>query len=331
MNSPRRSTARSRASASTAFPNRTRRASRCWCMSRPGSSATSRRPSCSACSMRSRWVSIRPRNWCRTRAATASRCGRWMSRPALGEHAGRRDGLSAVRLGLQQVRGFAAAAGARIVAARAARRLPISPTWPGARNSAGATSTRWPPPAPCATRRAPPSGGLGRRRGAAAARPVRRRRAARGRRHLCRAARGRGDRRRLPQPRPHAGRHPLALLRARLAAKRYLRPWSCAPRRSRRGALRGARHLPPAAGHRQRRHLRHAGGRNRLRQRRGVQWIGVSPAPTFARQPAIGRRRPVAGGRRGRACRGASCCSPKRLFDHSELLGDADPTAPAGI
>jgi error-prone DNA polymerase len=72
-NSPRRSTARSRASASTAFPNRTRRASRCWCMSRPGSSATSRPPSCSACSTRSRWVSIRPRNWCRTRAATASR------------------------------------------------------------------------------------------------------------------------------------------------------------------------------------------------------------------------------------------------------------------
>ena len=34
-----------RASASTAFPNRTRPVSRCWCMSRPGSSAIIRRRS----------------------------------------------------------------------------------------------------------------------------------------------------------------------------------------------------------------------------------------------------------------------------------------------
>ena len=70
------STSRSSASANTAFPNRTRRASRCWSTSRPGSSATSRRPSAPRCSTASRWASTRRRSWCRTRAATASRCGR---------------------------------------------------------------------------------------------------------------------------------------------------------------------------------------------------------------------------------------------------------------
>ena len=59
-NSPSRSTSRSRASASTAFPNRTRRASRCWSTSRAGSSATSPRPSPARCSTASRWASTRP-------------------------------------------------------------------------------------------------------------------------------------------------------------------------------------------------------------------------------------------------------------------------------
>jgi hypothetical protein len=47
--SPSRSSARSRASANTAFPNRTRPASRCSRMPAPGSSATSRRRSCARC------------------------------------------------------------------------------------------------------------------------------------------------------------------------------------------------------------------------------------------------------------------------------------------
>ena len=41
-----------------------------------GSSATSRRPSAARCSTRSRWASTRRRSSCRTRAGTASRCGR---------------------------------------------------------------------------------------------------------------------------------------------------------------------------------------------------------------------------------------------------------------
>ena len=83
-NSPRRSTARSSASASTAFPNRTRRASRCWSTSPPGSSATTRRHSARRCSTASRWASTPRRSWCRTRAATASRCGRRTCRSAAG-------------------------------------------------------------------------------------------------------------------------------------------------------------------------------------------------------------------------------------------------------
>jgi error-prone DNA polymerase len=59
---------RSRASASTVSRNRTRPASPCWSTSRPGSSATSRRPSPARCSTASRWASTRRRSWCRTRA-----------------------------------------------------------------------------------------------------------------------------------------------------------------------------------------------------------------------------------------------------------------------
>ena len=62
---------RSSVSANTAFPNRTRRASRCWSMSRPGSSAMSRRPFLPRCSTASRWASTRRRSWCAMRSATA--------------------------------------------------------------------------------------------------------------------------------------------------------------------------------------------------------------------------------------------------------------------
>ena len=71
----RASSARSRDSASMAFPNRTRRASRCWSMFRHGSSVTSPRHSAARCSTASRWASMRRSNSCGTRASTASRCG----------------------------------------------------------------------------------------------------------------------------------------------------------------------------------------------------------------------------------------------------------------
>ena len=74
---------RSRASANTAFPNRTRRASRCWSTSRRGSSATSRRRSPARCSTASRWVSIRRRNSRRICAGTAARSCRPM--PAVSD------------------------------------------------------------------------------------------------------------------------------------------------------------------------------------------------------------------------------------------------------
>ena len=54
--------------------NRTRRRSRCSSTCRRGSSTTSRRRSAPRCSTRSRWASTRPRNSCRTRAGTASKC-----------------------------------------------------------------------------------------------------------------------------------------------------------------------------------------------------------------------------------------------------------------
>ena len=115
--SPKRSTARSSASASTVSPNRIRPASRCWSTSRPGSSATTRRRSAPRCSTASRWAFTRPRNWCRTRGATASRCARPMSTASEWDctlEAG------ALRLGLRMVGGLGEAA-----AAQDRRRTPI--------------------------------------------------------------------------------------------------------------------------------------------------------------------------------------------------------------
>ncbi len=55
-------------------PRATRRASRCWSTCRAGSSGTIQRRSWSRCSTASRWASTPRRNWCATRASTASRC-----------------------------------------------------------------------------------------------------------------------------------------------------------------------------------------------------------------------------------------------------------------
>ena len=64
--------ARSRASANTAFPRATRRASPFSSMPRPGSSATTRTSSAPRCSIPSRWASTPPPRSSATRPATAS-------------------------------------------------------------------------------------------------------------------------------------------------------------------------------------------------------------------------------------------------------------------
>jgi error-prone DNA polymerase len=58
------------------FPNRIRRASRCWSMCLRGSSITIPPRSAPHCSTASRWASTRRRSSSRTRAAMASRCFR---------------------------------------------------------------------------------------------------------------------------------------------------------------------------------------------------------------------------------------------------------------
>ena len=77
--SPSAASSRSRASANTAFRKAMRRASRCWSMPRPGSSAAIRMRSRRRCSTRSRWASTRRRRSCATCASTASRSVRWTS------------------------------------------------------------------------------------------------------------------------------------------------------------------------------------------------------------------------------------------------------------
>jgi hypothetical protein len=82
------------------------------------------------------------------------------------------------------------------------------------------------------------------------------------------------------------------------------------------------RHLPPAAGHRRRGDLRHAGGRNRLRQRRRVQGCVGPPAADPARQPATRCGRDSAARRAGRACGGApdrqAPVRPQRTARHAD-------------
>ena len=77
--SPSAASARSRASASTAFRRATRRASRTWSTSRPGSSAITRTCSAPPSSTASRWASTRRPNSSATPASTASRCATRMS------------------------------------------------------------------------------------------------------------------------------------------------------------------------------------------------------------------------------------------------------------
>ena len=83
-NSPKTASARSKASANTAFPRAMPRASRCSSMSRPGSSATIRTSSAPPSSTASRWASISRPSSCATRASTASRCARSTSISANG-------------------------------------------------------------------------------------------------------------------------------------------------------------------------------------------------------------------------------------------------------
>ena len=76
MTSPSAASARSRVSANTAFRKVTPRASRCWFMLRPGSSAVIRTCLRRHCSMRNRWGSTRRRKSCATCASTVSKCVR---------------------------------------------------------------------------------------------------------------------------------------------------------------------------------------------------------------------------------------------------------------
>ena len=88
--SPSAASSRSRASANTAFRNRTPRASRCWSMSRPGSSASIPRSSRPRCSTASRWASTRRRRSCATPRARRRDPPRRRQRQRLGLHASSR-------------------------------------------------------------------------------------------------------------------------------------------------------------------------------------------------------------------------------------------------
>ena len=108
------------ASASTAFPSRTRRASRCSSTSRRGSSTTTRRRSCAALlnsqpmgfysPSRARAGRAPPR-----RRGAAGRC----HREQLGLHARAQLGVPAVRLGLRMVKGLSEAGAQRRSSSRA--------------------------------------------------------------------------------------------------------------------------------------------------------------------------------------------------------------------
>ena len=82
--SPRRSSSRSAASANTAFPSRTPPASRCWSMFGLAQVPLAGGLHRGAARTASRWVSMPPPNWYRTRGAMASRCGRSMCWRAIG-------------------------------------------------------------------------------------------------------------------------------------------------------------------------------------------------------------------------------------------------------
>ena len=309
-----RSSSRSAASANTAFPSRMRRASRCWSTSRPGSSATSRRPSPARCSTASRWASTRRRSWCATRAAHGVEVravdvlrsdvdsARW--RGGRGQACRRRGPAQpALRLGLRLVRALSAAgAAADRRGARAAGRP--APEQPCRDLRAGSRAPR------CARARRPGGAGRGRRARRARGQPppgVLGRRRPPSRR--CRS-RPRGDRsRRTPLLRAPTegqdivadyralgltlGRHPLALLRDAAARPRGILP--AAELRDRAGGpavrVAGIVDHAPAPGQRQRRHLRDAGGRDRARQPGGLAERWASAAARAARVAADGSAR----------------------------------------
>ena len=120
--SPSAASARSRASANTAFPKATRRALRCSSMPRPGSSATIRTSSAPPSSTASRWASISRPSSCATRASTASRCAKSMSISATGTARWSRPRRAqrpfAVRLGFRQIQGLNEDELEKLIAAR---------------------------------------------------------------------------------------------------------------------------------------------------------------------------------------------------------------------
>ena len=258
----RRSTARSSASASTASRNRTRRASRCWSTSRRGSSCHHPAAFCAAL------LNSQPMGFYAPAQLVqdARRHGVEVRPPDVNASdwdCTLEDG--ALRLGLRMVSGLSETEGRRIAAGKALTRSIAR-----AEARAARTCARSPPPARC--NRSP---------GTAASRTGRRP-ARRGARRSMRLETS--ERRSSPRPSEGEdivadyaslgltlGRHPLALLRDRLGPRRPAQRRGdarAAPRQ--RGARGGAGHLPPAPRHGERRGVRHAGGRDRQRQRRGL-------------------------------------------------------------
>jgi hypothetical protein len=159
-----------------------------------------------------------PRSWCRTRAATASRCGRRTSAQRLGNHAGRETakspsasaciGSTDLERGSRRTRVAAAAPVSR-------RRRSRPPRGTRARATSNAGRRRRPGRA----RRPPPAGRLGRRRRADPARPAARSVRSRNRPAACRAREGEEIVADYSALGLTLGRHPLTLLRARLEAQ----------------------------------------------------------------------------------------------------------------
>ena len=146
-----RSTTRSRASANTDFPNRMPPVSRCWPMPVPGSSATNRPRFYAPCSTASRWVSTAPRNWCRMRAATASRCARRTWPSAAGIPAWSRGRAPSRRCGWG-CRCSAACVPSRPRGLKTRAPCAHSTAWPTSRAAppwTGTTCRCWQAPMPC--------------------------------------------------------------------------------------------------------------------------------------------------------------------------------------
>ena len=327
QSSPSGSTSRSRVSANTASRKRTPRASRCWSTTPPGSSATSRRRSPARCSTASRWASMRPAQLVRDARAhgVEVRAGGCL-RQRLGLHAraARRQGEPALRLGLRLVKSLPQAGGARLIArTRGAALCAASRISPlrGALDrgdlealaAAGAFAALsgnrhlafW---EVAGTERALPLGltdarGSGCAGGPAAAES--------------RPTEGQGIVADYAALGLTLGRHPLALLRERLRAAALLSAGELqSARHGAPGAHRRHRAHAPAPGHRQRRHLSHARGRERAgeRHRLGAR----RRARSAARSSSRGCSKCTA------SCSSRTASShliARRLIDRSALLG----------